>query len=198
MSNTAHNTNGKGRVVTNAPKSAKGKSATTSKKVGIPTRKPASVRDAIVKANATNARKRVKPFATEDGFIDLLDRITKLSPMPHALTTDGTKEGAEARREWCVKNGIPTVRAYDDGLMERRAGCPQDINGWRPDNAVRIRLDSVRGAFASVVFHYTRHDTNYYQCTHAQSLDWSNGQPDSYEGADMVYIYTVGKPKPTK
>jgi hypothetical protein len=194
MSNNAHSNNGKGRIVTPARNSGKRKT-TTSKKAGIPTRKPASIRDAIVKANAVNARKRVKPFATDDGFIDYLDSIAKSPAMPHALTLDGTKEGAELRREWCESKGIAPVRAYDDGLMERRAGCPENINGWRPENAVKIRLDRVRGAFPAIVFHYTRHDTNYYQCTHAQSLDWSKGQPDTYEGADMVYIYKVAPPK---
>ena len=169
--------------------------STTSKKAGVPTRKSASVRDAIVKANAENARKRVKPFSTDDGLIEYLDTLAKSPAMPHALTLDGSKEGAELRREWCEKNGILAVRAYDDGFMERRAGCPENINGWRPENAIKVRLDRVRGAYPAIVFHYTRHDTNYYQCTHAQSLDWSKGQPASYEGADMVYIYKVAPPK---
>lgn len=201
MSNTAHNNNGRGRVVTSTPKGAKGERTITAKGAGVPSRKPASIATAIVKANAVNASKRCKQFSTDDGLIAHLDKLSKVPAMPLVIMVNGqevklvkntTPEGAVLRREWCVKNGVPVVFAYDDGMMSRRAGYPETANAWRPENAVRSRLISVMGALA-VSFHYTRTDTNYHQLVGVQGLDWSKGEPDTFQGHDGVYLYRVGK-----
>lgn len=182
---------GKGRVVTPAPKSANGKSA-TSKKAGVTTRKPKDIRSAVVRQNAINASRRVRQFATDDALHDLLTNLSR-KVMPAELVNDTTKEGAKNRREWCVKNGALIVHVYDDGISARRANyAPINANGFRPENAIRERLLSLVGIGVEG-FGYTRCETNWVQYQKACALDWENYDPDTftYEGADTVFLYRV-------
>lgn len=163
---------GKGRVVTNAPKSAKGKSTKT-------------VAMAIAKANAVNASRRVKQFATTDGVVELLDSLTK--KMPVAILNDT----AERRREWCIANGVNAVAVYDDGLCERRnSEMPESKDKWRPEATIRQRLASIAGVNGEH-FHYTRAESSPDQFKKVISLDWSKGIPENFGGADLVFIYRV-------
>lgn len=164
-------------------------SQTTSKQAGIRSRQP-NIRTAVVKANARNASRRVKQFATDDGLLDLLASLPARK-MPADLANDKTKTGAQRRREWCKQNGATIVRVYDDGIATRRATyAPINKDGWRPENSIRERLLSLAGIQVAG-FHYTRTETNWEQYKMVLALDWSNGTPDNYEGADEVYIYRV-------
>lgn len=175
MANTAH-TVGKGRVVTPAPTSARGSRAKT-------------IALAVARANAVNAKRRVRQFATNDGLVTYLDSLPT-KRMPAELVNDKTASGAVARREWCEANGIAPVRVYDDGIGERRATTPPTgTNDWRPENAVRERLRSLAGIGAR--FGYTRAETAPVQTATVVGLDWSKGLPDHFHGADAVYIYRI-------
>jgi len=173
MSNTAHSNNGKGRVVTPATKSAK-------------------VQSAIIKANATNAGKRVKQFSTDDGLVTFIDGLLKSrKAMPLALANLKTTDGAQARREWCNANGFAPIAVYDDGFAQRRATYqPMNKDGWRPEASMRVRLESLLGIGIGGLG-YTRADTNPKQYAQVMSLDWTQGEPKSYEGSDLVYLYKV-------
>lgn len=183
MAKTAK-TAGKGRVVTSAPTRTRGSRAKT-------------MVQAVAMANADNAKRRVRQFATHDGLLSFLDSLPA-KRMPAKMVDDKTTAGAVARREWCEANGIPLVAVYDDGIADRRndkrpvhtegdkAGQP-NTDKWRPDNAVYERLDSLANIGGR--FGVTRYETAPVQTKKACDLNWTKGLPPHFEGADLVYIY---------
>ena len=126
MAQTPSQKKAKGSVVTPAPKSAKGKSATTAKKAGVkarPTAKKATAKThaekvAEVRALAISARHKLPYQSTV-----LDEALAKADNMKHSLTSAGLHkagervsnsfESAQARREWCAKNGAPVVNVSD-------------------------------------------------------------------------------------
>lgn len=185
MANKRQST-GKGRVVTPAPKRANGKSTTTKR-----TRKPASVRTAMTRANAINAEARVRQFVTDDGVADYFDALPLIT-MPASIANDPTIAGAIARREWCLANGIKAVPVYDDGFVERRVGRPRNKQGWRPEAGIRQRIASI-SRINPDGFGYTRAEPNGKQLATVLALAWDgdDGLPSSFAGADRVFIYRV-------
>jgi hypothetical protein len=140
-------TAGKGRIVTPAPKSAKGKSTkTTAKAVGVPTRKrttPKRHADAVAQVRQMASKAGYKlPY--ENTVLDTA--LAKADAMPNSLTSAGLYAGAgampkgkadaQARREWCAKVRAPKV-AISDILHENKAGASVSD---RSENAVRIRV----------------------------------------------------------
>ena len=180
---------GQASVVRKSPTRTGGSRATTSKQAGVKARR-ASVRTAVVRANARNASRRVKQFSTDDGLLDLLANLPARK-MPAELVADKTRTGAQRRREWCEQNGVTIVRVYDDGIATRRATyAPVNENGWRPENGLRERLLSLAGIGVDG-YGYTRTETNWTQYQQVMGLDWTNGEPADYHGADGVYLYRV-------
>lgn len=157
MASTQKNTVGKGRVVTPAPKGAKGKS-TTSKKAGVPTRKSAKGHaDAIAQVRATASKAGHKlPYANT-----VLDTaLAKADAMPNSLTSAGLYSGAgdmpkgkadaQARREWCAKVRAPKV-AISDILHENKEGTSTSD---RSENAVRVRVRTRSLYLHGIASHY--------------------------------------------
>jgi hypothetical protein len=157
MSNTAHNTNGKGRVVTSAPKSAKGKS-TKSKSVGIPTRKTAKGHADIIASVRQSASVNGHKLPYENTVLD--KALAQADKMPNSLTSVGIYSGvgsmpksasdAQARREWCAKVRAPRV-AISDILHQNKDG--ESISD-RSENAVRIRVRTRSLYLYGVANHY--------------------------------------------
>ena len=191
-------TNGKGRVVTPAPKSANGKSApkkngATAKESGVRSRKK-SLALAVTKANAINASRRVRQYCEDDGLIAFLDALTVRIPAKvwsEALTM-GDKAKAQFLREWCSVHGVAGfVRAYDDGFSTRRnTERPEKTDYWRPKHAVQERLDRLPAPYNTAFFSVTA-DTAPKQLETVQALDWSDGLPESFAGGDGVFIFRL-------
>lgn len=157
MSNTAHNNSGKGRVVTSAPKSAKGKSA-KSKSVGVPTRKTAKGHADIIASVRTLASVTGYKLPYENTVLD--GALARADKMPNSLTSAGLYAGsgsmpkgrldAQARREWCAKVKAPRV-AIADILHENKSGASVSD---RSENAVRIRVRTRSVYLFGVANHY--------------------------------------------
>ena len=145
---------------------------------------------ALVKANAQNARERVRQFTLSDGFAQWVqDTVLVSRPMPRKVHESGDL----ARREWCEKNGAPVLAVYESGYLARRiTTAPLNKNGWRPENAVKVRLKSLAPHTTAelVAFPAEPIPTLFAK---ALALDWSKGAPKRYKGADRVYLYRVGK-----
>ena len=172
-------------------------STTTAKNAGVKSRKATSktLAQAVARANAENAKRRVRQFATDDGLVAYLDSLPA-KRMPADLVNDKTARGAVARREWCEAHGIAPVAVYDDGMGERRNGSKPvndkglpDTDLWRPDNAVRERLRAL--AKVGAQFGYTRYETAPVQTAKVCGLDWRKGLPEHVQGSDLVLIYRV-------
>jgi len=151
-------------------------------------RKVSSVMSAVVAQNAKNAKIRVKQFDTSDGFIAHVENVSNgILEMPLELAN----ANAFVRREWCLENGVEAIRAYDDAYTSRRAVyMPMNNNGWRPESTIRQRLMSLKKVGITNL-HYVRCETNPVQYAMAISLDWSNGEPETFGGADLVFIYKI-------
>jgi hypothetical protein len=156
MSNTAHNTNGKGRVVTSAPKSAKGKS-TKSKSVGIPTRKTAKGHAQVVAEVRAKATKAGHKLPYDNALLD--EALAKADRMTQTLTSAGLYSGTgympstardgKARREWCAKVKAPRM-AIADLLHGNKDGLSLSP---RSENVARQRVIT-RGMYLNGVRYY--------------------------------------------
>ena len=141
---------GKGRVVTRAPKSAKGKSTTTAKKAGVKARKPTLAQarkrhaDTVATVREMARKANVKPT-----YIcpTLDDALAKADTMKDSLTTAGvhaggrvsaSRESAKARREWCEKVGAPLVDIADILHANKEGESVTD----RTENVLRARVRS--------------------------------------------------------
>lgn len=152
-------TTGKGRIVSPAPKSAKGKStkttkkATPAKKAGVKSRTKSQA-NAVASVRQANAGAGVKvPYlcVTLDKACEIADRLPTLTQ--GKLATKGAPMGktatdAKARRDYCVAIGAPLVScaevAHENKVKETEGfGTITD----RPENAVRARLQK-RGQYA--------------------------------------------------
>lgn len=149
---------------------------------------------ALAKHNLTAAGARVRQFDLTDGFHQFVGTEVKASkPMPY----DTANADATVRREWLENNNGVFVRVYDDGLIARRAIYkPNRATGWRPELAVRSRLLSVAPHLDFSVG-YLPAETNGTQFRTVSALNWENGAPDDFEGADAVYLYRIA-PKSKK
>lgn len=170
---------GRGRVVTSAP------SASGSRK---------SLALAVAKANAESAGKRVRPFMNADGLVDWLDALTVKIPASvwNKAQTLGTTARAAMLREWCETHGMDgLVSAYDDGFCTRRSDkCPESVSEWRPANNVRERIHSLPSPWCEK-FGYVSAEIAPVQLARVQSLKWTKGQPEHFEGADGVFIFRL-------
>lgn len=156
-----------------------------------------SLRLSVAQANLKNAARRVRPFMTDDELVDYLDSLPKTASktMPYELAVS---RDTVAQREWCESHKIASVAVYDDGFCERRAGRPKTKDGWRPDNAMLIRLKSLE-SINPARFARIRVESNPVQLATVLSLKWTAGKmPESFAGADRIYIVRVGEPPKKK
>lgn len=148
----------------------------------------------VARANAEHAGKRVRPFMTADGLVDWLDALAVKIPASvwNKAQTLGTTARAAMLREWCNENGrAGLVLAFDDGFCQRRNDkYPDKVENWRPANNVRERIDSLPSPWCEK-FGYVSGEIAPIQLARAQMLDWSNGLPDNFEGADSVFIFRL-------
>lgn len=191
-------TDGKGRVVTSAPKSANGKSApkkngATAKESGVRSRKK-SLTLAVIRANGENSSRRVRQFCTTDGLIEFLDSLSVRIPAKVWSETFTMSDRAKAQflREWCAVNGTDGfVRAYDDGFIERRVTTmPESVNKWRPAHGIRERVLSLPAPWCDS-FGFVTAESAPEQLSTVQALDWSDGLPESFAGGDGVFIFRL-------
>jgi hypothetical protein len=163
MAQTPSPKKAKGSVVTPARKSAKRKSATTAKKAGVKPRKPSvkastkrhADKTAEVRASAISARHKL-PYlcATLD------EALAKADAMRDSLTTAGLHtagesvcpkaKSAQARREWCAKNGAPLVDIAQI-LHENKEGVSLTK---RSENVLRSRVQKRGEYLHGNKFHY--------------------------------------------
>jgi len=169
--------------------------ATVRRAVSPPARATrASLRAAIVKANAEHSAERVRQYETDDGLIAFLDSLTVKVPASVWNKAQGMGDRARASflREWCEANGTAgLVRAYDDGFCAtRRTVAPEHTNEWRPANAVRERLSHLPSPWCDR-FGYVSGETAPKQLARVRALNWRKGQPGDYAGADWVFIFRL-------
>lgn len=153
-----------------------------------------SIALAVVRANADNASRRVRQFATDDGFIEFLDALTVSIPAKvwEASLTMSDRAKAQFLREWCAENGAAgLVRAYDDGFSVRRnTERPESTNHWRPKHAVQERIAHLPAPYNTAFFSVTAKSAPE-QLSDVLALDWSKGLPDNFAGADGVFIFRL-------
>lgn len=179
MATNKPNNNGKGRVVTNAPKSAKGKSATTARKAGVPAKRTRKAHGDIIATMRDKARKATTkpPYAcvTLDQALALADTLPTMR-QANLWSGEGRVVGSGAdRREWALTIGAPLV-AVADIIHENKDG---EITHDRPENTVRARI-AKRGEYA-----HKRAD--YYYAIRAEG--YAKG------GMPLVFIVRKGSPK---
>jgi len=178
MATNKPNTNGKGRVVTPAPKSAKGKSATTARKAGVPAKRSRKTHGEILATMRDKAGKAGNklPYAcvTLDDALALADTLPTLAQA--GLWNGGrmSNEGAP-RRAWAQSIGAPLV-AVADVVHANKDG---EIVHDRPENTVRARI-AKRGEYA-----HKRAD--YYYAIRAEGY--------AVGGLPLVFIVRKGTPK---
>ena len=164
--------------------------AKTTKTTAKRSRTTKSLLTALMKANDQNAKQRVRQFQLSDGFAQWVqDTVLPSKVMPRKVHESGDL----ARREWCEKNGAPVVAVYESGYCARRiTTAPLNKNGWRPENALKVRLKSLAPHTTAdlVAFPTAPIPTLFAK---ALTLDWSKGAPKRYKGADRVFLYRVGK-----
>ena len=136
MAKMTTKTAGKGRIVTPAPKSAKGKSAMTK----------AGVLALIKSASVANKGKGVKAFYTDKGAEILATAVVRASALPTmasaGVTTGKGKNDAKARRDF-ARSHRATLVNFSDILGVGKGG---EITHDRPENTVRVRLQSLAKA----------------------------------------------------
>lgn len=137
-------------MVTPAP-TASGSRKTTAKGVGVKARKvtltakTVSERFAIVRATAGRGRKAKVPTGA---FLDAILRAYSMPALPASIQGVSPAH-AEQRRDWCAKNGAPTVTT-DQVVHPNRAKDKTKKKGIvhdRPENTVLADLR----AFATVM-----------------------------------------------
>ncbi len=148
----------RGRVVTSTTNRAKVSKSTTSKKVGVPTRKTAKGHSALVASVRQTASKSGHKLPYENTVLD--EALAKADAMPNSLTSVGLysgvgsmpkgKQDAKARREWCAKARAPKV-AIADILHENKEGTSVSD---RSENAVRVRVRTRSVYLHGVPNHY--------------------------------------------
>lgn len=138
MASKRNQSAGKGRIVTPAPKSAKGKSTK------IPTK--ASIIAHLATARNVNRSRGAKAHFTDKGAERLATAIAKAHTFPtmtaEGVTVDKGTTSAEARRKF-AKAHKATAVAVADILGKGKDG---EITHDRPENTIRARLASIAKA----------------------------------------------------
>ena len=142
MANTMNTKNGKGRVVTPAPKSAKGKTARTTK--GAPTK--AGIVAHLATARKANLARGAKGNYTDKGAEVLAGACARALTLA-SLTEAGVSIGrspsdAEARRAHARKVRA-TLVSCAEVLAPNKDG---EITHDRPENTVRARIAGIAKA----------------------------------------------------
>jgi hypothetical protein len=128
---------------------------------------------AIAKHNDKLRASQSRPMNTDKGAHSLwadIARVAKGKVIPTDLR-EPLRENAPARRQWCADNGAVMVTVSDI--------C--QTNGARPDNAIRNRIETLRGVLADAR-----------KVWYVRALDNASVKRDpSHPLADKVYLYRV-------
>lgn len=147
---------------------------------------------ALARHNMVASSARVRQFDLTDGFYQFVDtEVRKSTPMPYSISSSS----ASIRRAWLENNDGLFVLVYDEGLCARRVEYkPRNNDGWRPENTVRVRLQSC-APHMDFQTGYVSAEPNSVQYRTVAGLDWSAGAPDDFAGADAVFIYRIAPKK---